>query len=399
MNARRRITAAHLVLAATVGVLLLPGPILVAAPRLDARRTAGPLEVYPDDTRPGLFYLPPGELVLSSQNGAPDFHLLIARYLGSVVGGDSGQTLLRGLVSFRVEEKTPPPAEVDAAIRALAGTSRRKIELQPLPLRRLEAALVWQPLQTTTAEAARPLTGGRFEADETAPPSRGALFKARFFTLSLSSADAQVLADSLRYGRLLFSLGYAFYVEGIAASTEILEGPPELVAELRRQLAERGQVPGTERLVKAGALGIHLDLEAHPQMLQKVDLNELAPPAWALVEVYCFDFADQRRNDLVEKSVELKAEGVAGGEVVTSAIFSSRQRELYASTLRFPLAVRLDRPYSFRVTEIDWSGETRVSPWQISDSWVRLLDISSPTTSAPETTEDNENEGDRQDVP
>lgn len=396
MNARRLQKAAFPFLVATFVSLTDP---IAAAPRLEARRPAGPLEVYPDDTRPGLFYLPPGELVLSLQDGAPDFHLLIARYTGSVVGGDSGRTLVRSLLSFRVEEKSPSPGEIEAATRALAGASRRKIELQPLPLRRLEAALLWQSLEEKepTTPAPRALAGGRFEDDDDGSGTAGALFKARFFNLHLGSADAQLLADSLQQGRLLFTLGYAFYVDAAAAPADELQGPPELVAELRRRLAERGQEEGKERLVRAGALGITLDLAAHPQLLRKVDLNELAAPAWALVEVYCFDFADGRRSDLAEKTIELKAEGVAGREVVTHAHFSDRQRELYARTLRFPLAVRLDRPYTFRITETDWNGETRVSPWQTSESWVGLLDISSPSD-PPDAAEDKDNEGEGQDV-
>ncbi len=114
-----------------------------ATPDLRQPRTAGALTVYPDDARRTLFYYPPGELTIAvKQDGAPDVHLLHARYTGSAATGDRGATMVRSIFTLRLVMNGPTPLELTAARRELTASVGGAIELRPLPIRRLESAIV-----------------------------------------------------------------------------------------------------------------------------------------------------------------------------------------------------------------------------------------------------------------
>jgi hypothetical protein len=168
-------------------------------------------------------------------------------------------------------------------------------------------------------------------------------------------AAAQLLADSMRQGRLLLSLDYAFHARPAKAEKE-----------------------DADVLVRAGATTIAVDIERWPTLLRRIDVNEQLPPGYAALDVYCYDFNNGLRPDLYEKQVEIEADGVGGGKVVASTTFGRTQADLYARSVRFPVAVRLDRPYRFRVSETATDGRARPAAWATAVSWDRILDVTSP---------------------
>ena len=58
-----------------------------------------------------------------------------------------------------------------------------------------------------------------------------------------------------------------------------------------------------------------------------------------------------------------------------TATFSRSQPDLYARSLRFPVAVRMDRPYRFRVLAIAQDGGSKTTPWRERAAWTQLLDV------------------------
>ena len=115
-----------------------------AAPDLRDARRAGPLTVYPDDTRRNLFYFAPGDLAIATgEGGEPDVHLLHARYTGSAPTGDRGTAVVRSIFTVRLVMSGPTPREINDARAALSASGRGTIELRPLPIRRLETAIVY----------------------------------------------------------------------------------------------------------------------------------------------------------------------------------------------------------------------------------------------------------------
>ena len=352
-----------------------------AAPDLRDGRRAGPLTVYPDDARRNLFYFAPGDLAIATRDGGqPDLHLLHARYTGTAATGDRGTAVVRSIFTVRIVMNGPTLRDVNAARAALSAATSGSIELRPLPIRRVESAIVYAPVEGHTERA---LPSGHFEAAENAALPRDGYWTERIYTLGLGPADAQLLSEALERGRLAMSVGYAFLAEGIGAETALQEisGSPELVAALQAQVVKGtqtpagGEAPVKAHVVRAGAVGITVDALRWPGIVRRLDINESAPPGYAALDVYCYDFSQGARGTRYETRVEVQAAGVGGRPVTLTAIFNRAQPDLYARSLRFPVAVRMDRPYRYRVSAIDEEGSERTSAWRERKSWSELLDV------------------------
>jgi hypothetical protein len=132
------------------------------------------------------------------------------------------------------------------------------------------------------------------------------------------------------------------------------------------------------RVVRAGAFAVSVDAGRWPELFRRVDIGERVPADYPLLDVYCYDFRDSLHEALYEKQVEVEAEGVGGRPVTARARFGRDQPDLYARSVRFGVAVRLDRPYRYRVTEVRDDGGSTVSPWLPRASWAELLDVTTP---------------------
>lgn len=369
-------------------VALCLGATLLAAsaharPDLASRRMVGPLVVFADDARADLFHvLPPEPEVATGPDGRPDLALLSLRYTGNALSRDRGLALHRTVLTLRVKLPPHARADLDRAARALASGGREP-ELRPLPIRRIESAVVFAPIGRADSTA-RVLPGGDLVADGSAD---GAAWNERVFTLALDSLSAQVLQAALARDQLAMSFAWAFVADGRVANEPFgdVQGPPELVRALRERLAAAADSAGRDstsrRVVRAGAFRIGVDLRTWPGVVRRVDVDAQAPAGFAAIDVYCFDFRDVRRPDLFEKRVEIEAESVGGRPVRQQAVFARERPDVFAVGLRFPVAVRLDRPYRFRVVESRPDGTSTTGPWQPGRAWLALLDVT--TTIAP----------------
>jgi hypothetical protein len=371
-----------------VALVACAGPAFAAPDLRDARR-AGPLTVYPDDARRNLFYVPPGDLAIATREGEePDVHLLHARYTGSAATADRGTAVFRSIFTVRLVMRGPTVKELGEARAALTASIGGPIELRPLPIRRVESAIVYAAAQDASGPASgeRALPPGHFESAESSAAPREGYWTERIYTLGLGAADAQLLSDAFERGRLAMSVGYAFLGEGLGPDTPLQEisGSPELVAALKKHIAETpaGSRDEDDRppvhVIRAGAVGITVDAVRWPRIVRRIDINESAPPGYAALDVYCYDF--NRRSDTTryETRVEIQAAGVGGRPVTLAAAFTRSQPDLYARSLRFPVAVRMDRPYRFRVVAIADDGTAETSPWRERASWTELLDVTTP---------------------
>src|SRR5436190_9956750 len=116
--------------------------IAFAAPDLAGRRAIGSTIVFPDDHRADLFYYAPLEMrLVTATDGRPQFSFIDMRYTGSGLSRDRGLILHRSLLTVLVELPSRSADELAACARALG--PGRPPELQPLPIRRIEAALVY----------------------------------------------------------------------------------------------------------------------------------------------------------------------------------------------------------------------------------------------------------------
>src|SRR4029078_5779601 len=130
-------------------------------------------------------------------------------------------------------------------------------------------------------------------------------------------------------------------------------------------------------LVKADAIPIAVDLLKWQDLVQKVDINERFPAKYPLFDVYCYDFNQELRADLFEKRIDIKATHVNGSEITSSFTFSEGRPEVYAKSIRFPYAIRFDKPFFYRVLEINRDCEVVTGEWKEKTVWSELIDITS----------------------
>lgn len=383
--------------------LFLGAAVLIAVPAAaqpDLRRAqpAGTLTVFSDVRRAGLFYYVPGEMaVAQSAGGRPELTFLHVRYTGTGAMGDRGKTFFRSVLTFRVRFGGPSAAEIREAKALLRREAASAIELRPLPIRRLDAALVFATL-TSGAESPAPavVPEGHFEPAEDgkkpAAASDEGAWRERTYTVGMDPATAQMFSDALERGRVALSLGYAVYANARAADEPIddLKGSPELVEALRNRAPQDQGAPGdgTElrpQLVRAGAIAITADARQWPDLVRRIDINESVPPGYAALDIYCYDFNNELRPDLYEKQVEIEAQSVTGRPVRRLVAFQRDQADQYARTLSFTVAVRLDRPYRYRLIEITPEGVTRAGAWQNGRSWTQILDVTGAKTGTDDT--------------
>lgn len=338
--------------------------------------------VYPDDQRPSLYYYTPGDIELARDDDSrPDFHLLSTRYTGTAMSGDQGDTRQRNLVSFRVQLNGPTAQQLKPVRQQLKQRRRGRLELRPLPIRQLLTQVVYTPVdEATDGTAARshPLPGA--SVAESAGDS-GGYWQERRYSLPLSAADAQVLRSALENDQVLLSLSYAFIAGGIGMSVPLREisGSPELtqLVEGDAQTADDSDSNKTLHTVRAGATAIVLDARRWPALLQQIDINEQLPPGYGVLEIHCYDFQNDNRPHLYEKQIEIEATSVSGQKIRQLVSFNADQSDRFMHHIRFPVAVRLDQPYRYRVEEFFWNGASHlVTDWTQRDSWVAILDIS-----------------------
>ena len=188
-----------------------------------------------------------------------------------------------------------------------------------------------------------------------------------------------------KHGRSLLSVHYSCYARGMSEEVGEIqgEGMGELVEEMEEHLAEViDSLQGPRRISKvvvSDAFSVRINPIQYPELMKQIDINEGMPPEYAALDVYCFDFNNEIRPDLFAKKLEIRADGVGRGEVKTQLSFKATEVDTYAHAVRFPYAVRMDRPYFYRITEISREGEVNTSSWQKRTSWASMLDITTQT--------------------
>jgi hypothetical protein len=416
--------------------LLLP-VAAAAAPDLAAPRSIGGMRVFPDFSRPDLYYLAPGDLeVAIDENGRPKLHFLQMRYTGTALYGNQGESGSFSTLTIGVRLHSPSEPELLLLRKSLQTLVGHLVELRPLPITAFEAAVVYAPIGEPASERSAG-EKGYFESDDRneAHSDNRAFWRERTFTIPMNAETSQLFWDLLHRQEVALSLGYAFFTRGVysneLARVDVHGVEQEVEKQIRENLKGAGvPIAATERpggvtarllelvraqltgekvedekkdegppprtaLARSGATAIRVDAARWPELFKRVDFNEQAPPGYAVLHLYCYDFKDRLRPELLFKKVDVEATAVGGRTVELSAKFLRSQPDLYARSVRFELPVLLDRPYRYRVTTARPDGTLDEGPWTERQSWSQILDVTSrpdEVTAAPPLTKDGERE-------
>ncbi len=361
----------------------LPATLLLAQPAVSHKEIINGISVYPDVKKTALYYFAPGDIVLATDNfGVPLYKFFQMRYSGSLATGDQGKINYRSILEFTVQQKHIDNKTIDGILSILKQRTA-KAELHPIPIKRMEAGLIYALDQASEQKGkATTVSGGKFESTD-AEGNADELWTERMFTLSLDNTSSQLLWSTLEKGQVLMSLCYSFYTPGVIDSLPevMLTSTGNLPAELKDELTEfvedsKKDTIKRSVLIKASATALTVDIQQAADRIKKVDINESRiPPDYAVLDIRCYDFNNGLRPDLYAKRLEALATGMDGHEVKQSITFYSSAPDIYYSGLRFKYAVKMDKPLKYRIVEIKNDAAPVYGKWLEQKSWNKLIDI------------------------
>jgi hypothetical protein len=376
--------AVHIGLA---GIWLLFSGSMMAQPSVSSSIMVGDQKLFMDVKKPNLYYHLPFDYALSADaTGKPAFTLFQMRYTGTTATGDAGQRKYNNILQFRI---TIDPKSLKAV--AAMKTELKKInplaDIKMLPVKKFSSLLVFAPVEETGNDSINVVKADMVETSDEAVDLNNSFWTERTISVHLSNTDAQLVEEALKAHRSIVSFSYAFFTEfvekgtttsGTTSTGGIRPLHRKIAAYYSLQLPAVTDTTMQTSIVKADVIPLAVDIIKWPTLVQKVDINERAPVKYPLFDVYCYDFNQELRADLFEKVLDIKAQSVNGADIISTAIFREDRPDVYAKSIRFPYAIRFDKPFYYRVTEIDHDGERNVSDWKQKTNWNELLDITSP---------------------
>ncbi len=362
----------------------------IAQPSVALSQQVGEQRVYRDAKQGNVFYYMPFDYKLvTDASGKPEFSMTQMRYTGTRATADAGIAKYNNLLQFRVAidpQQQQKIADLKTALRKIVPAA----ELRPLPVRKFSSVLVFAGTSgtdsTSETDTARLVKTSYAEATDENAASNNSYWNDRIVTLRLNNFDAQLVESALRNHQSVMSFSYAIYTVFSEAAPDDLNvyGNRNIRKQIKDFFASEvnNQRDSALRvtMIKADAINLDMNIETWPALIQKVDINEKLPAKYPLFDVYCYDFNNELRADLFAKKIEIKATSVNGSPVTTSFSFKENQPDLYAKSIRFAYAVRFDKPFQYRITEITRDGEAVITEWKEKKEWNEILDI----TSAPD---------------
>jgi hypothetical protein len=331
-----------------------------AAPDFAIRHRVGGVELVGDSERPFIAYVMPLPLVLVGSDTAGEqagAELFLTRYTGSAGHGDSDKHFVRSLLRFRITTPSHDPNALEAARQEMgARRNQPDLRLTALPIVRTEATVIAHGVEGEFSDLAE----GFFEPVHSVESTT---FAEREYVLPLRPLTAEAFAATVEARGLVVSLAYKLWTEGLRADrNDHVSAPTSNEADdakPTRLLALNDTLPVAVTSVK------------------RIDLDLGSPPDYPSLRVYCFDFADNLRNDLFLKEVKFDAAGVAGRRTGYTVEFSRDAPAVTVRSVRFPFAVDIAQPYRFRVAEVLRDGQIKEGEWQIRENWAAIIDITS----------------------
>ncbi len=316
-----------------------------AQPMWGTQTTVAGRLVVKDLHIPNKYYYGPGKLSLTTDAaGKPVFQLVSIRYTGTNLTNDFKEKRFTNLLIFGVTMEPLSAATKNLIRKTLALPAHA--ELSPLPIRHLSSTVVsgvgknnhddrrWR--KQTSAE----------QENDTAP---GVFWTERTFTMALDNHEAQILLDQYANGRLAVTLNYTFFANVMKVQDEKMEvsGDSVFIETMKDAAEMQRDTQQVSEAVLSDALNITIDVAKYPDALKKIDINEQSiPPAYAALEVKCYDFSMGVRPDLTIKTVEIEGTSVVGTPVLIKTRFYKKQPDLTTRHVSFTYAILLDKPIS-----------------------------------------------------
>jgi hypothetical protein len=358
-------------------VLLWMGCSTFAQPNRATKQVIDGVVIYQDNTNITRFYYAPyGLKLVKDDEGKPDFKFIQMRYTGTKLTKNQGTSSFNSLLRFKVANHVPSMKQRENIKNIIRSKGRIISKLQPLPIHNLKASLKHAGENDSVAKK---FNNGFFEGPEKV--SANSYWTERDFTLRLNNEDAQLFWTTFQGNQPTISVDYTYFTKVLNGMENELtvSGSESFTEAMKERFTQEDSLNNSlkEEIVISGILTINVDTKKWPELIKQIDINEQIPPDYAALDVYCFDFNNDIRKDISSKRVEIKARGVGNGEINFKTTFRAAEPDIYAKTIRFIYAVKLDEAYSYRITEIFNDGRLKKSDWEQVENWHQILDITS----------------------
>lgn len=349
---------------------------LQGQPVWDTRRVIDSFVVFQDWKNTNIWYYAPGELKLKlKENGQPDFQLTSLRYTGQNLTDNKGEIRFKNIIQLTVQMQNYSMEDLNWLKKKLKIIPGGK--LIPIPIKNLETFLMASAgtNEQGNKRLGQPATSNNISGE------KGFFWTERSFALALDNYEAQLIDDQIKNNRLALSFSYSYTSElmpGKFADLAITRDS-SLINQvgISKDDIETIDTTLTDMVIKGNAFAIYIDLNQFPETVKKVDINEnYMPPAFAVVEIRCYDFQDNIRPDLFFKTIELEAVSVNNEPIKTQVKFAQKQPDINTQTVKFEYAVKVNNPLRYRIIETDKSGEKLTSNWVTLQQWKPMIDIS-----------------------
>jgi hypothetical protein len=354
-----------------------------AQPSLASMQVLAEQKIYKDVKLPNVFYYMPADYKLVTNTaGKPEFTLLQMRYTGTRAGGDQQTIKFNNLLQFHVSVDETYANKM-SALRAAVKKINAAADLRLMPVKKFSSVLVFAGTTAGSPDSLQLIKTSYAEAVDENASVNSSYWNDRIINIRLNDNDAQIVESALRNHQSVMSFSYAMYTvfSEMDMSDVNVTGDKNMADQVRNYFADeiKNQRDSSLHitLLKADAISISPDLDKWPALIQKIDINEKMPARYALFDVYCYDFNNNLRPDLYAKKIEIKATSVNGSEITTAFSFKGSQPDIYAKSIRFPYAVKFDKPFYYRVTEINKDGDASSTEWKEKKEWSEILDITS----------------------
>ncbi|CAN5623426.1 hypothetical protein BH11BAC1_BH11BAC1_13190 [soil metagenome] len=331
---------------------------------------------YEDKKDPAKLYYCPSKLDLKlDANGEPKVKLISMRYTGTQAMRDQMANSYKNILQVTVVMDQSFKKDLPDIKKELS-TTHPGLKLVPLSICRINASVNFLSIGNNKSEARKVEVG--FAEPEKDPVDE--YWNERTFTFSVDNQTAQIMYETLKKGMLSLSINYSFGAKMYYDSSTIILADSTLREAITEfSSSSDGSIEGQEKLgiypVSENAIPIYIDTEKYPQLLIKLDINEQLPPGFAVLEIRCYDFEDNVSSEFYSKTIDIEATGV-GGQIISSHFsFFQSNADVHNVVLKFPYAVRIDKPYRYRLTQVKTDGSSFTSLWYTNQSWTAILDI------------------------
>lgn len=332
-------------------ILCLANLVGAAQPVFETRQEIEGITVYQDLMEKSKYYYVPADLeIVRNSDDSPKFKYL--KMANSILNRAGNGAQLKDLNLIQVS-LTHPLTSQDKLLQIKKVLGNENIRLLPMPIDKFEFALL------EGIESAGHNNTLASHLDASFENSSSGLWENKTVTIRLSKAAAALVDQHMEdTGQLGIHFSYSYYTHFVIGMDEIHnKGKTELESPKKDTLLAKVAY-------KTAIFDLDVDLDRWgSECIEEIVLNEEVLPRYLPLQVFCYDFSDDLRPDLLMKKIELCGDGLEGVNSCVQLEFSNLNRDRNAYSARFNRPVLLTKPLRYKVTEISTVSGLQQGDW------------------------------------